>query len=107
MIFGRQLSSLVKTREIVRLMSKIFNLNDPDWGRGNQNQGGSEPPKRPERGDNPPDLDEVWCDFNNRLGSRFGRKPRRGGNNPFGGGGGSGGSGVQLPKGSPKLFGFG
>lgn len=90
-------------------MSKIFNLNDPGWGRGNQNQGGSEPPKRPERGDGPPDLDEVWRDFNNRLGSMFGRKPRRGGNNPFGGGGGggSGGPGVQLPKGSPKLVGLG
>lgn len=109
MIFDRQLSSRVKTREIVRLMSKILNLNDPGWGRGNQNQGGSEPPKRPERGDGPPDLDEVWRDFNNRLGSLFGRKPRRGGNNPFGGGngGGSGGPGLQLPKGSPKLFGFG
>ena len=56
-------------------MSNIFNLNDPGWGRGNQNQGGSEPPKRPERGDGPPDLDEVWRDFNNRLGSMFGRKP--------------------------------
>src|SRR5690554_4140689 len=90
-------------------MSNIFNLNDPGWGRGNQNQGGSEPPKRPERGDGPPDLDEVWRDFNNRLGSMFGRKPRRGGNNPFGGGGGggSGGPGVQLPKGSPKLVGLG
>lgn len=87
-------------------MSNIFNLNDPGWGRGNQNQGGNEPPKRPERGDGPPDLDEVWRDFNNRLGSLFGRKPRRGGNNNFGGGD-SGGTGTQFPKGSPKLILFG
>src|SRR5690554_6237482 len=87
-------------------MSNIFNLNDPGWGRGNQNQGGSEPPKRPERGDGPPDLDEVWRDFNNRLGSMFGRKPGRGGNR-FGGSGGAGGTGGQFPKGSPKLIGFG
>lgn len=83
-------------------MSKIFNLNDPGWGRGNNN--GSEPPRRPNQGDGPPDLDEVWRDFNNRLGSLFGRKPKRGGQ--FGGGNGNGaGSGPQLPKGSPKTIG--
>lgn len=88
-------------------MSNIFNLNDPGWGRGNQNQGGSEPPKRPDRGDGPPDLDEVWRDFNNRLGSLFGRKPARGDNRFGGNGGGTGGTGAQFPKGSPKLIGFG
>src|SRR3546814_9044646 len=83
----------------MRLMSKIFNLNDPGWGRGNNN--GSEPPRRPNQGEGPPDLDEVWRDFNNRLGSLFGRKPKRGGQ--FGGGNGNGsGSRPQLPKGSPK-----
>ncbi|NYT85792.1 FtsH protease activity modulator HflK [Pollutimonas harenae] len=83
----------------MRLMSKIFNLNDPGWGRGNNN--GSEPPRRPNQGEGPPDLDEVWRDFNNRLGSLFGRKPKRGGQS--GGGNGSGsGSRPQLPKGSPK-----
>src|SRR3546814_1275703 len=40
-------------------------------------------------------------DVNNRLGSLFGRKPKRGGQ--FGGGNGNGsGSRPQLPKGSPK-----
>ncbi len=83
-------------------MSKIFNLNDPGWGRGGNN-GGSEPPRQPNKGDGPPDLDEVWRDFNNRLGALFGRKPRRGGNR-YGGGGDGPGMGVpQLPKGSPKL----
>lgn len=84
----------------MRQISKIYNLNDPGWGRGNNN--GSEPPRRP-KGDGPPDLDEVWRDFNSRLGSLFGRKPKRGGN---GGGNGSGSGGMpQLPKGSPKLVG--
>ncbi|MBC2770277.1 FtsH protease activity modulator HflK [Pusillimonas minor] len=85
----------------MRLMSKIFNLNDPGWGRG---KGGNEPPRQPDnnQGNNsgPPDLDEVWRDFNNRVGSLFGRKGRRGGG---GGHQGGGGSPVQLPKGSPKL----
>ncbi|MFA4912550.1 MAG: FtsH protease activity modulator HflK [Burkholderiaceae bacterium] len=63
----------------MRRITKLFNLNDPGWGRGNNN--GSEPPKRPSgnRGDGPPDLDEVWRDFNNRLGSLFGRNKNGGG----------------------------
>lgn len=85
----------------MRLLSKIYNLNDPGWGRGNSN--GSEPPRRPGNKEGPPDLDEVWRDFNNRLGSLFGRKPRRGGN--FGGGPGAPG-GMQIPKGSPKFVMF-
>jgi len=80
------------------LMSNILNLNDPGWGRGNNNQG-SEPPKRPGRSDGPPDLDEVWSDFNRRLGALFGRKSG-GSNRPPSGGQGGGG----LPKGSPKLI---
>ena len=56
----------------MRLLSNIFNLNDPGWGRG-QGGNGSEPPKRPPQGNGPPDLDQVWRDFNNRLGSLFGR----------------------------------
>jgi len=69
----------------MRLISKLFNLNDPGWGRGGNN--GSEPPRRPSRGDGPPDLDEVWRDFNNRIGGLFGRKSGRGGagNNNNGG----------------------
>ncbi|CAM5409688.1 FtsH protease activity modulator HflK [Eoetvoesiella caeni] len=85
-------------------ISKIFNLNDPGWGRGN-NDGKNEPPRRPGQGNGPPDLDEVWRDFNNRLGSLFGRKKRGGG----GQGGGNGGGPVlpSMPKGSPKLFAIG
>jgi len=70
----------------MRPISKLFNLNDPGWGRGGNN--GSEPPRRPSRGDGPPDLDEVWRDFNNRLGGLFGRKSGRGGSGNDGGGGG-------------------
>lgn len=85
----------------MRSISKIFNLNDPGWGRGGSGND-SEPPRRPNQGGGPPDLDEVWRDFNNRLGAMFGRKPRRGG---IGNGGGGSGSGPSLPKGSPKTIG--
>ncbi len=67
----------------MRPISKLFNLNDPGWGRGNQN--GNEPPRRPQGGgDGPPDLDEVWRDFNNRIGAIFGRKGGGRGNRPTG-----------------------
>lgn len=75
---------------------KLFNLNDPGWGRGNNN--GSEPPKRPQgNGDGPPDLDEVWRDFNNRIGSLFGRKGGGGNNRP---GGNRGGMTPPSPRGA-------
>jgi membrane protease subunit HflK len=85
----------------------IFNLNDPRWGRSDDkpSEGGNaenEPPEGnrpdsrpnnnnnggPRRGPNqggPPDLDELWRDFNKKLGGLFG-----GGNNS-GRGSGSGG----------------
>jgi membrane protease subunit HflK len=59
----------------------VFNLNDGRWGRDPENnsaqppQGnGSQPPQgqRPQGG--PPDLDELWRDFNRKLGGLFGRQ---------------------------------
>ena len=98
----------------------MFNLNDPRWGRDDDNksapdeskpntpadkpaEGASQmpqpakPEKRPQgQGPNqgPPDLDELWRDFNRKLGGLFGGKNtgtrgRTGGS----GGGGNGGAG--------------
>ena len=68
----------------------VFNLNDPRWGRGDDKGQKSEggPPKGPNQG--PPDLDELWRDFNRKLGGLFGGKGRRteGNGGGFGGGGG-------------------
>jgi modulator of FtsH protease HflK len=90
----------------------MFNLNDPRWGRGDDAAAGANKPDaaKPEvdvppppppndggRGRNsgpnqgPPDLDELWRDFNRKLGGLFG-----GGTGGSGGGErrrGSGGSG--------------
>ncbi len=91
----------------------MFNLNDPRWGRGDDKpadgaNGNADPapPKdpdaaprapdeRPPRGganQGPPDLDELWRDFNRKLGGLFGGArgagPRRPRGNPVGGGGG-------------------
>ena len=64
-----------------------MSLNDPKWGRGggsggSGNDGEREEPRRPQRpsGDGPPDLEELWRDFNRRLNGLFGNKSaRRGG----------------------------
>jgi membrane protease subunit HflK len=70
---------------ILRRIGLKLSLNDPRWGRGSenndqnqQNQGG----KRPS--DGPPDLDQLWRDFNQRLNRLFGGK---GGGDSGGGGG--------------------
>ncbi|MFA7664660.1 MAG: FtsH protease activity modulator HflK [Burkholderiaceae bacterium] len=59
----------------------IFSLNDPGWGRGSGGDNQQRPPQRPGQGDGPPDLDELWRDFNRRLNSLFSRKG--GGNGPL------------------------
>ena len=74
----------------------MFNLNDPRWGRGEDKPaGGDTPPaqeQRPQRpqgqAGGPPDLDELWRDFNQKLGQIFGGKG--GGPRPPGGGKGPG-----------------
>ncbi len=95
----------------------MFNLNDPRWGRDdNESSGGEkpphadneEPPRQPPRqprpqsngNQGPPDLDELWRDFNRKLGGLLGGK---GGNN--GGRGGSDNGGGFNP--SPKSTGIG
>ncbi len=82
----------------MRSIKNIFNLNDPGWGRksdGQQNSN-SEPPRRPNQ-DGPPDLDQVWRDFNRRLNGLFGK---RGGGRPNGPNGPSpfGSSGGPSPR---------
>src|SRR3989449_6097894 len=70
-----------------------MSLNDPNWGGG-----GSRGPQGPGGGNQgPPDLDELWRNFNRRLSELFGRRRRGGGDEPplppsswrFGGGAGA------------------
>jgi modulator of FtsH protease HflK len=64
----------------------MFNLNDPRWGRGeDKNEGQRSEGKGPNQG--PPDLDELWRDFNRKLGGLFGGRKRGGNGGNFGGGG--------------------
>jgi len=74
----------------------MFNLNDPRWGRGDdKGEGPRNESNRPEPGgkgpnQGPPDLDEIWRDFNRKLGGLLGGRGRRGGGSGDGGGGGGG-----------------
>ena len=56
-----------------RKLGLKFSLNDPRWGRGSDNneQPQNQDGKRPS--DGPPDLDQLWRDFNQRLNRMFGR----------------------------------
>lgn len=90
----------------------MFNLNDPRWGRdedkpssGPTKPEASQEDKQPSRPGNrpqgqgpnqgPPDLDELWRDFNRKLGSLFGGAKNGGNQGGFGGGGNKGGGGFQ------------
>ncbi len=64
-----------------------MSLNDPQWGNrgndsGDSNQGG----RRPNQG--PPDLEDLWRDFNRKLNGMFGKR----------GGGSGGGDGPKMPQ---------
>jgi len=97
----------------------MFNLNDPRWGRDDdksttdsgQKPTGDLPPSSsskpdawqqpPSRGpqqqqSGPPDLDELWRDFNRKLGQLFGGKGGPQKPQGSGGSGGSGGPGIPV-----------
>ncbi len=86
-----------------------MSLNDPQWGRSGgsggdgkdegdaheprETRGQGNRPQRPGGQDGPPDLDELWRDFNKRLNGLFGK--RSGGGSGRGNGGGSSGGGMR------------
>lgn len=61
----------------LRFVGALMSLNDPQWG------------KRPGGNQGPPDLDELWRNFNRKLDGLFGRK---------GGGDGQGPSGPSAKR---------
>jgi membrane protease subunit HflK len=65
----RNFGGFLRDRSL-RLLGALMSLNDPNWGR------------RPNQG--PPDLDEIWRDFNRKLGGLFGRRGGGGGDDPQG-----------------------
>ncbi len=85
-----------------QLSHAVFSINDPRWGRG---EGNGNDPKRPQEqkrppkdkeGDGPPDLDEMWREFNKKLAGLFGMKPAGGGPRPDNGRGAKIGFGIVV-----------
>lgn len=88
-------------------LRRIFSLNDPGWGRSgsqgsgqgqnpqgpNDSEGAARDERRSRRPDSPPDLDELWRDFNRKLNQVF-----RGGRNSGPRGPSQGGPGLQMPS---------
>jgi membrane protease subunit HflK len=73
----------------------LMSINDPGWGRsGGGGKGG------------PPDLDELWRDFNRRLNGLLGRGHRADGPGSEGGGGNRGPA-SRFPHLTPRQFGGG
>lgn len=93
----------MKSMPLAPWLRNVFNLNDSRWGRGDDKQEGQGPEGQgkpeaerpspvagPQSGgpkntsqSGPPDLDELWRDFNRKLAGLFG-----GGKKPAGGNGG-------------------
>ncbi|NML59551.1 FtsH protease activity modulator HflK [Massilia sp. RP-1-19] len=74
---------------LVSLLKRVgikLTLNDPRWGRKPEGDNKAQEGKRP--GEGPPDLEQMWRDFNARLNRLFGQKNKGGGD---GGGPGYGG----------------
>ena len=89
----------------------MFNLNDPRWGRDDGNKPDTPPGEEPQRGQRPggqgpnqgpPDLDELWRDFNRKLGGLLG-----GGRGGQGGNNGNGRGGLPPLRPDPKSTGIG
>jgi membrane protease subunit HflK len=91
-----------------------MSMNDPDWGRnssGNQNNDESSKPQDQDnrgrtggRHDGPPDLDELWRDFNGRLNRLFGKKGGGHGGGPRGPFDSNGGNGGPSFESAGKGF---
>lgn len=77
-----------------------MSLNDHGWGNKPNNSNSGD--KGGKGGDGPPDLEELWRDFNRRLTSIFSKKKSGGGGDEGGGDGGSG-----LPPINLRRFGGG
>ena len=80
----------------------FMSLNDPQWGNRSGNdddKSNGSGPRRPN--DGPPDLEELWRDFNRKLSGMLGKKG--------GGGGNGGGDGPRVPNFdfNPKFIGGG
>ncbi|NVM74886.1 membrane protease subunit HflK [Duganella sp. SG902] len=72
-----------------------LSLNDPRWGKDNKPQANEG--KKP--GEGPPDMEQLWRDFNQRLNGLFGQKRPNNNNGDNNGGGDGGGNRPDMSGG--------
>ncbi|MFC0169682.1 FtsH protease activity modulator HflK [Pseudoduganella danionis] len=72
----------MRVSSIFKRLGLKANLNDPRWG-SDQQDGKPQANEGKKPGEGPPDMEQLWRDFNQRLNSMFGQK-----NRPDGGNGG-------------------
>ncbi|RFP18325.1 FtsH protease activity modulator HflK [Duganella sp. BJB475] len=85
----------MRVSSLMKRLGLKLSLNDPQWGSGKKD-GKPQANEGKKPGEGPPDMEQLWRDFNQRLNSFFGQK-----NRPDGNGGGNGGGG-----GRPDLAGM-
>jgi membrane protease subunit HflK len=78
-----------------------LSLNDPRWGHKPEQDAKAQEGRRP--GEGPPDLDQMWRDFNARLNRMFGPRNNGNGNDPVPGTPRPDGRGASVIAGSAAL----
>jgi membrane protease subunit HflK len=87
----------MRVSSLMKRLGLKLSLNDPRWGSGKDNKPQANEGKKP--GEGPPDLEQLWRDFNQRLNGLFGQKRPNNNNNNGGDGGGDGGPRPDLSSG--------
>jgi membrane protease subunit HflK len=64
----------MRVSSIIKRIGLKLSLNDPRWGSDKDSNRHAQEGKKP--GEGPPDLDQLWRDFNQRLNAFFGQKNR-------------------------------
>ena len=78
----------MRVSSLMKRLGLKLSLNDPRWGKDDKPQANEG--KKPGEG-GPPDMEQLWRDFNQRLNNLFGQKRPNNNNNGDNNGGGDGG----------------
>lgn len=86
----------MRVSSLMKRLGLKLSLNDPRWGKDNKPQANEG--KKP--GEGPPDMEQLWRDFNQKLNNLFGQKrPPNNNNNDNNGSGDGGGNRPDLAGG--------
>lgn len=86
----------MRVSSLMKRLGLKLSLNDPRWGKDNKPQANEG--KKP--GEGPPDMEQLWRDFNQKLNNLFGQKrPPNNNNNDNNGSGDGGGNRPDIAGG--------